>query len=191
MNWKKSVGIVLLTIGVIIACSTLVVGTFSLATLTVVVEDEMNNGIPGAEVYYFDGGGWIEPPTNGTLIGVTDSSGSVSIALDGFYRIGIIKTGYVCSLVQPQQSPPSEWADVWTAWGACGVNFDLIYPFVLVEGNVPVVPDPVPMEPIDQINDPNTINILGFGVHLTVLVGAVVACCGVPFLAWDKFGESS
>ena len=195
LNWKRTVGLVFLVAGIIIASLGLV-SAFSLATLTVVVEDETTDGIVGAQVYYFDGGGGIEPPENGTLIGLTDGSGRVYVELNGFFRFGIIADGYVCSLEQPQHNPSEAWRDTWTAWGAAG-SLAGTYTFVLVEGTVSVVPDPVKPDPVDPGNmggngddiiwdDPSTVEIAENSVPWTLIIGVGVACLCVPFFAWDK-----
>jgi len=192
LNWKRTVGLILLVAGIVIACVGYVSSVFSIGTLTMEITDGVTGeGIEGAYVYVFEGGGGVEPPENGTFIGVTDASGRVSTVLGGFYRVGVIAENYVN--IEGQGLLVNN--DMYSYFGACGVNRDITYPVELIEGDGPTVPvdpynpDPfVPFVPVDNGEDDEPEITEPFSVPLAaVVVGAVVSCCGVGFIAVDKY----
>lgn len=208
LNWKRATGIILLVAAVIIASFGLVTGMLSLGTLTMEITDaRTGEGIEGAYVYVFLGGGSVQPPENGTFIGATDASGRVSSDLGGFYCVGVIAENYVAA--SAPHIPLEEWKTVWSAWGACGVARDITYPIEFVAGDGPVVPvdpydpnpepDPVEPDPIDPApsgngeddeddiiwNDPETVEIVGARVPWTLVIAAILSICGGIFIVFD------
>jgi len=189
LNWKRTVGLILLVAGIVIISLGYVSAMLSLGTLTMHITDVMTGeGIEGAYVYVFEGGGGVEPPENGTFIGVTDSAGRASADLGGFYRVGVIAENYVN--IEGQGLHVDN--DVYSYFGACGVNRDITYSVELIEGGGPTVPvdpyNPDGFVPVDNGEEDEPEITEPFSVPLTVaIVGAVVSCCGVGFIAVDKY----
>ena len=92
-----------------------------------VIDVTTGSGVSGAGVYLFIEGGSIEPPVNADISGTTGSDGVAQFDVEGFFRVGIIAKGYE-SAYDPH-TPPEEWKDVWTCWGAVGVARDITYDF--------------------------------------------------------------
>lgn len=101
------------------------------AMLTIHVYDvRIGAGIPSLGVYLFEGGGGIEPAENATHSGETDSAGDAVFEVLGMFRVCISDGGYEAA--DPHQAVPETWKDVYSAFGACGVSNDYIYPFPLI-----------------------------------------------------------
>jgi len=136
---------------------------FSGPYLTITVKDAATGlGVPYATIYFFPDDGGVEPPENAYLTRVTDADGNLIITGLGFWRVGVIADGYTSDYS----------VDAYSHWGEVNIDGDITYSVELYSGESDVNPEPV---------------ISGFSSYLLTIAGAFVSCCGVGFIAVDKY----
>jgi hypothetical protein len=137
MNFKKSgkmllrVGLVLIVLGLVLPAVGVALPSLEITELPSgfnirIVDVNTSLGVSGADVYLFEGGGGVEPVANAVAHSVTDNDGYVNFQVTGFYRVGVIKDGYVAgySVYAPFgiDSDGNLWSETWTCWGAGGAS---------------------------------------------------------------------
>jgi len=146
------------------------------------VVDASGTPISGAYVFLFAGGGGIEAKEAAAYSFTTGADGVADLAgIAGFYRVGVIKNGYVAA--DSTHTPNSGWVNIWSAWGAAGLNNNMIYTIRLTntganipEPNTSPTATPTPTAEPDDAEKPffgrvfNYVTLSGIGFVVAGLV---------------------
>lgn len=203
---KRAIGFIILAVGVVIACSTLVVGMFSLdvqlqlQASSPVVEGEVSSiniriktgvGVSGTVRLFVDNVFY-------TAMGGHGGSDGIIYFSTGWKAVGVGNHVLrACYFMDDYPTQPYEALTVITVTDSEDSLPDPVDPVEPVDPDViwdPVDPDDVIWDQVDPDEDgddviwdePDTVDVAGFNLHWTVLVGIAVALCSTPFFAWDK-----
>jgi len=139
-----------------------------------VTDIQNNRGVADAGVYLFVGGGGIVEPELADYSGKTGADGAVILDVpEDFYRVGIVAPGYESA--HDPHTPPEEWKDTWTCWGAGGAGYD--YDFAVKPSAAP----PTPPGFFDQIGE--WWSSLPWWQKTLVLAGSGTAIAAAVYLA--------
>jgi len=172
----KTVGLILLVAGAAFIGFGLFSSVFSVNRLdvitgpylTVTVKDaETNQGIKGANVYFFAGEGTVEAPENALVTRSTDNTGKVVVTALGSVRIGVIASGYTSDSSTAGYSH----------WGTVYVDKNVTYSVLLYAGN-----------PSGSII-PSVEGLIENRGFYSLIVGGILGFAGLVCVVVDKVNE--